>query len=143
MITDRQMELSTDQAITSSAANSENVYDAGGAFNLNENRCLEVVVTIKTTYASGTNLTFAVVDDDNAALSSATTLGTVGGGAIVTANLTAGAQFRMTLPHNTQRYVGVIITPSGTFTAGAHDIHIVETADAPQVTAPYDYETGR
>ena len=127
MITDKLLRVSDAQALTTTA-NSTDIIDLSVARDIGEGDDLYAVFTVGTAFAGGTSVSAAVTIADNAALS--TNPATIGmTGTVVTASLTAGAQFVTRLGprvgSNGQRYLGVIYTISGTYTAGTITCDIV------------------
>lgn len=132
MIIDAQLTFSDAQAVTATA-NSTNVIDTGPLFAGNTGRNLGagvrhpyifITVDIAMTDASSdSTLAVALVTDDNAALSSATTIATLTTFAALTA---AGTTFFAPLPvsNSYERYIALTFTPAngnlstGSFTAG-------------------------
>lgn len=119
MMTDRETTFSNGQAVTTGTQYSTDAYDTGNdGNNINTNRELQVFVGVTTAFAGGTNLTVNFVESDNSDLSSPTVLAT--SGAVVEANLTAGARLIATaLPRTSKRYLGLQFVSSGTHSAGA------------------------
>lgn len=117
-MTDRETTFSNDQAVTTGTQVSTDKYDAGvSGANINTNRQLQVLVTVTTAFAGGTNLTVNLVESDSADLSSPTVLAT--SGAVAEANLTAGARLLATaVPRTSKRYLGLQFVSVGTHTAG-------------------------
>lgn len=114
--------------------------DKGAALNdLGAGEELFVVFQVDTAVISagyGASVTFQVIDDDNATLSSGAVL--VESGAIAEALLVAGYQWSCRLPSTTQRYIGAAIKPSGENTTGG-TISAFLTKDVPKNT---NYPTG-
>lgn len=122
MILDYAMQVSSAQAETTIATHlSDNTIDLG-AVERQRGEPIYAVFTVDTTVTSAgsATVTFNVVTDDNAALSSATTV--VASAAIPKATLVAGYQIVMALPPGTalERYLGASYTiGTAALTAGA------------------------
>ena len=103
-----QSAVSSDGVITPGAYS----YDKGAALNdLGVGEPLFVVFTITEVLVGGTTITFSIVDDDNAALSSPAVLAEF---TAALATFAEGYQFALALPQgSTQRYLGVGIKPVG------------------------------
>lgn len=124
MILDNTLVLSDSQAITASAA-STNQIDLGAAGttflggtvrrDVGDGTDIPVLVTVTQTFNNLTSLTVALQTDDDAAFGSPQTVAT--GPAIPLANLTAGSQInwpaRLPLGTN-ERYVRLFYTVTGT-----------------------------
>lgn len=132
MIIDAQCELSDAQAVTATAV-SENTMDLGFAGNNIGNGqplylCVSVAVAM-TDSGSDSTVAVTLVDDDNAALSSAATVETIG-----TFAATSAAGTRLYAAINpeiiNQRYLGVTYTVSGgNLTTGSFDAFITTDVD--------------
>ena len=132
MLVDGQLEFSDAQAVTATA-NSTNVIDlglAGQDIGTGEN--LYVVVQVETAMTdAGSDSTVAVtlIDDDNAALSSAATVQTLGTFAAVSGAGTAIIA-RVQPGAITQRYVGLAFTVAGgDLTTGSFDAFLTMNID--------------
>ena len=119
MILDNFLRVSTAQAVTTTAVSTDKI-DLLQAREIGEGADLFFVFTVGTAFSGGTSITFQVVTDDNASLSSPTVV--AASAAIVTASLTAGAQFIVAIPPQIaslgERYLGAQYTVSGTYSAG-------------------------
>lgn len=127
MITDKFLRVSDAQAITTTAVSTDKI-DLGTARDIGEGEDLYMVFTVGTAMAGGTSINFqATVADDAALSTNATTIGM--SGVILTAALTAGAQFAVRLNPQIaslgRRYLGATYTAVGTFTAGTVTADIV------------------
>lgn len=112
----------TGQALTTGTILSTNTYDAGTARDFGEGEDLLARIEVVTTFVGGTSVTVNVIEADDAALSTnVTVLGS--SGAIVTANLAAGARFAIEINPRIgstgRRYKGLQYVIVGTYTAGA------------------------
>jgi hypothetical protein len=109
MIVDQFLRVSTAQAVTTTAVSTDKI-DLLQAREIGE----------------GADL-FFVFTDDNASLSSPTVIAATA--AIVTASLTAGAQFMVPIPPQVaslgERYLGAQYTVSGTYSAGTVTADVV------------------
>lgn len=129
MITDKLLRLSEDQAVTASAV-STNTIDLGVARDVGEGRELYVVFTVTTTFATLTSLTFQIVTDDNASLTSPTVVAATGAITLAGGGLAAGQQHALRIPADIagvgERYLGVQYTVGGSnATAGKVTADIV------------------
>lgn len=129
MITDALLRVSDAQAVTASAV-STNTIDLGVARDIGEGRDLYMVFTITETFATLTSLTFNIVTDDNAALSSPTVIGATGAITLASGNLAAGKQHVVRIPPaiaaKGERYLGASYTVGGSSaTAGKVTTDIV------------------
>lgn len=127
MITDKFLRFSDAQAITTTAVSTDKV-DLSVNRDIGEGDDLFVVFTVGTAFAGGTSVNFSVVVADDAALTTnVTTISMTG--VIVTASLTAGAQFTARLNpligQLGRRYLGGSYTVVGTFSAGTVTADIV------------------
>lgn len=127
MITDAFLRVSTAQAVTTTAVSTDKI-DLSQAREIGEGADVYFVFTVgSTAFAGGTSITFQVVTDDNAALSSPTVVAATA--AITTANLGAGAQFVVAVPPQIaslgERYLGAQYTVSGTYSAGTVTADVV------------------
>jgi len=116
MITDKLLRVSEDQAVTASAVSTDKI-DLGVARDIGEGRALYMVFTITETFATLTNLTFQVVTDDNASLSSPTVIASTGAITLASGNLAAGKQHIVVIPPQIaskgERYIGAQYTVGG------------------------------
>lgn len=140
MYVDAQLTFSDAQAITATA-NSTNVIDTGPLFsgitgrNLGVGRQLYIAVTVDVAFTdSGSDSTIAIslVTDDNAALSSASTIASLGTLAALTPAGTS-VFFPMPLPNTVpyERYIALTYTAAnGSLTTGSITASIVLDIDA-------------
>jgi hypothetical protein len=138
MLIDGQVEFSDAQAVTATA-NSTNVIDMGLANqDAGTGQPLYIVVQVQaamTDAGSDSTVAVTVVDDDNAALSSAATIQTIGTFAATSA---VGTRLVAVLQPNaiTQRYVGLAYTvANGNLTTGSFDAFLTTDVDLFQVYA--------
>lgn len=129
MITDKNLRVSTDQAVTTTAVSSDTI-DLSVARDIGEGHDLYMNFAMTEAFAGGTSTNFEVIIADNAALSSNVVV--VGAsGAIATAGLTLGTNVAVRINPLIgslgKRYVGARYTVSGTNTAGKVTADIVET----------------
>jgi len=129
MITDKNLRVSTDQAVTTTAVSSDTI-DLSVARDIGEGHDLLMNFAMTEAFAGGTSTNFEVIIADNAALSSNVVV--VGAsGAIVTADLTLGknvaVRINPLIGSLGKRYIGARYTVSGTNTAGKVTADIVET----------------
>jgi len=129
MITDKNLRVSTDQAVTTTAVSSDTI-DLSVARDIGEGHDLYMNFAMTEAFAGGTSTTFEVIIADNAALSSNVTV--VGSSnAVATASLTLGANVAVRINPLIgslgKRYIGARYTVSGTNTAGKVTADIVET----------------
>ena len=127
MITDKFLRVSDAQAVTTTA-NSTDVVDLSQARDLGEGEDLYVVFTVGTAFAGGTSINASITVADNTGLSTnAVTIAMTG--VVLTAALTAGAQFTVRLNPQVaslgRRYLGATYTVVGTMTAGTMTADIV------------------
>lgn len=126
MITDNNLRVSSAQAVTTTAVSTDKI-DLLSAREIGEGADLFFVFSVGTAFAGGTSITFQIVTDDNANLSSPTVI--AASAAIVTASLTAGAQFVVPIPPQIaslgERYLGVQYTVVGTYSAGTITADVV------------------
>lgn len=129
MITDKNLRVSTDQAVTTTAVSSDTI-DLSVARDIGEGHDLLMNFAMTEAFAGGTSTNFEVIIADNAALSSNVVV--VGAsGAIVTASLTLGTNVAVRINPLIgslgKRYIGARYTVSGTNSAGKVTADIVET----------------
>ena len=129
MITDKNLRVSTDQAVTTTAVSSDTI-DLSVARDIGEGHDLLMNFALTEAFAGGTSTNFEVIIADNAALSSNVVV--VGAsGAIATASLTLGTNIAVRINPQIgslgKRYIGARYTVSGTNTAGKVTADIVET----------------
>ena len=126
MITDKNLRVSTAQAVTTTAVSTDSI-DLLQAREIGEGADLFFVFTVGTAFSGGTSITFQIVTDDNDSLSSPTVVAATG--AILTASLTAAAQFIVPIPPQIaslgERYLGAQYTVSGTYSAGTVTADVV------------------
>lgn len=132
MLMDKQVEFSDAQAVTATA-NSTNVIDlAQAAEDIGTGQEVYLVVQVQaamTDVGSDSTVAVTIVDDDNAALSSPTTVQTVGTFAATSA---AGTRFIARLQPEvfTQQYVGLVYTVAGgNLTTGSFDAFLTTDID--------------
>ena len=128
MITDKNLRVSTDQAVTTTAVSSDTI-DLSVARDIGEGKDLYMNFAVTEAFAGGTSTNFEVIIADNAALSSNVVV--VGAsGATVTADLTLGKNIAVRINPLVgslgKRYIGARYTVSGTNTAGKVVADIVE-----------------
>lgn len=128
MITDKNLRVSTDQAVTTTAVSSDTI-DLSVARDIGEGKDLYMNFAVTEAFAGGTSTNFEVIIADNAALSSNVVV--VGAsGATVTADLTLGKNIAVRINPQIgslgKRYIGARYTVSGTNTAGKVVADIVE-----------------
>ena len=129
MITDKNLRVSTDQAVTTTAVSTDTI-DLSVARDIGEGKDLYMNFAVTEAFAGGTSTNFEVIIADNAALSSNVVV--VGAsGATVTADLTLGKNIAVRINPLIgslgKRYIGARYTVSGTNTAGKVTADIVET----------------
>lgn len=107
MILDKQLELLNDQAITNAAVTSNAVY-LGKTVSADP----AVLVITGKNLAGGTGISVAIKTADNASMTNAVTIGTFA------ADLSAAPMLQVKLPYTVNKYIQVVATPTGTFTAG-------------------------
>lgn len=128
MITDKNLRVSTDQAVTTTAVSTDTI-DLSVARDIGEGKDLYMNFAVTEAFAGGTSTNFEVIIADNAALSSNVVV--VGAsGATVTADLTLGKNIAVRINPLIgslgKRYIGARYTVSGTNTAGKVVADIVE-----------------
>lgn len=129
MITDKNLRVSTDQAVTVTAVSTDTI-DLSVARDIGEGHDLYMNFAVTEAFTGGTSTNFEVIIADNAALSSNVVV--IGAsGATVTADLTLGKNIAVRLNPQIgslgKRYIGARYTVSGTNTAGKVTADIVET----------------
>lgn len=126
MISDKLATLAEGTALNTGAAGNYtigDVIDLGAAYQLNDTDDLYLVITVDVTATSGGSATgqFALLTDDNDAMSSATAIVTTA--AFAVAAMTAGTRIAaVAIPKAAgfERYIGLRqITGTAAFTAGA------------------------
>lgn len=124
MFIDSTLVLSDKQAVTASAASANTIDQlaAGGA----KNRCVAVAV-VDENFAGLTGLKVSLQTADASAFSSAKELFSA---TFATADLKKGKTlFKLSLPHETKRYIRGYYTVTGTGTAGKISLFITDEAD--------------
>lgn len=125
MILDKLLQVSTEQAITTTAVSTDTI-DLGTARDVGAGEDSYMVFTVKEVFAGGTSVIFNIITSDNADLSSGTVL--AASAAQLTAALVVGKQVVLRLPAQIdstgKRYLGASYTVSGTYTAGKVDADI-------------------
>jgi hypothetical protein len=142
MMLDKQLLFSEAQAITA-AADSTNVIDLGVARSIGVGEELYIFIEVDVAFtdsSSDSTLTVNLVTDDNASLSSDSTIQTL---VTIPALAAAGTQYIVRLPIGTtvpyERYIGLVYTPNnGNLTTGSITAGIVKD---PQRNLPY-YASG-
>lgn len=121
MITDKLLRVSQDQAVTATAVSTDKI-DLQVARDIGEGRDLYFVFTVTETFTTLTSLTFEVVSDDNASLSSPTVIAATGAITLAGGGLAAGQQHVVRMPPQIgglgERYLGARYTVGGS-NAGA------------------------
>lgn len=116
MITDALLRVSEAQAVTATAV-STNTIDLGVARDIGEGQSLYMVFTITEPFATLTSLTFQIVTDDNAALSSPVVIAASGTITLASGNLASGKQHIVRIPPLIssvgERYMGAQYTVAG------------------------------
>ena len=130
MLSDINLRLSDEQAVTASAV-SENTIDLGSARDIGEGHPLYMVFTVTETFATLTSLEFQIITDDNAALSSGTSIATSGSITLAGGGLAAGQQHTVVIPPQIaslgEQYLGANFAVTGAnATAGKVTTDIVE-----------------
>ncbi|WP_375272051.1 Bbp16 family capsid cement protein [Sphingomonas sp.] len=132
MITDAQTRFAQAQAVTAAATTiTQNVYDTLVANrNIGRGEPLRLVVSADTDFVGGTDVKFTYEQSPNPDGSGSTVLAT--SPTTVAANAKAGVPlWDIHIPQNTQRYVFLRVTSTGTFTAGAFSASIVHDSPYP------------
>lgn len=126
MITDVNLRVSSDQALTTTAV-SEDTADLGVARDMGEGHQLFMNFAVITALTGGTSVKFEVISSAAAALTSPTVIGS--SEAIVSASLIAGyntaVAFNPQIASLGQRYIGARYTISGTYSAGTVTADVV------------------
>ena len=107
MILDKELELLNDKAITNAAVTSNAVY-LGKTVSANP----AVLVLTGKELAGGTGIKVEIKTADNAEMSSAVVIGTF------QADVNAAPMLQVKLHYTVNKYIQVVATPTGTFTAG-------------------------
>jgi len=114
---DKSNLFSEDQALTTEGSVASTNYIDLGLVNMGEGEPLELIVQVTEAFATATSLKVVLQADDNSSFSSPESV--LDSGAIATASLVAGYQFKFSsLPINLQRYVRLSYTTVGTPSAG-------------------------
>lgn len=129
MITDRQNQVSSAQALTSGTIVSTDTIDLGQARDIGAGEMIFLHLNVDVVFAGGTSVQPQLITSAAANLSSPTVLGSLP--ALTLAQLTAGASFVFPIPETNpqgrgQRYLGVQYVIVGTFTTGAVTAAIVK-----------------
>ena len=122
MITDRQNQVSTAQAVTTGTIVSTDTIDLGQARDIGAGEGLNLVMNVDTVFAGGTSVQPQIITSAAANLSSPTVLASMP--ALALAQLAAGQSFVFPVPPTNpqgrgQRYLGVQYVVVGTFSTGA------------------------
>jgi hypothetical protein len=122
MITDRQNQVSSAQALTTGTIVSTDTIDLGVARDVGAGERLKLVINVDTVFAGGTSVQPQIITSAAANLGSPTVLASMP--ALTLAQLTAGASFVFPMPETNpqgrgQRYLGVQYVIVGTFSTGA------------------------
>lgn len=141
MITDKNVQVSTAQALTSGTIVSTDTIDLGVARDIGVGEELKIHINVDTVFAGGTSVQPQIITSAAANLSSPTVLASMP--ALTLAQLTAGARFVFPVvptnpPGNGQRYLGVQYVIVGTFTTGNVTAAIIKDAQI----APKFYASG-
>jgi len=122
MFIDKALQLSSEQAITTSAA-STNVIDqkvGGDAYE-----APWVVAHVDTAFTGTGTLTIAIQTSNDSTFATYDTIYSTG--AIAAAGLTAGAEpVKVRLPLGTKRYIRAYYTASATFSAGKISLNVAK-----------------
>ena len=129
MYTDKNLRVSTDQALTTTAVSTDTI-DLSIARDIGEGKDLYMNFCVTTALAGGTSVKFEVIQADNAALSS--NVQVIGSSDVVlTAALVAGyntaVRLNPQIGSKGKQYIGARYTISGTYTSGNVTADIVET----------------
>jgi len=122
---------------TADTYESTNAYDLDGTTsppNFGPGETVKVLIQVTEAFATGTQITFNLISATDAALTGTPTVQATTG-AILTAALTLGKQFILTVPvvAIAQRYLGLNMVSTGTYDAGKFTAGIVgdvQTADS-------------
>ncbi len=127
MIIDKELELSTEQAVTVTA-DSTNYIDLGAARDPGMFDGLDVLVTVTeaVTAAGAATVNFILQSDNDSAFGSPTTV--LDSGAIGKATLVAGYQFSFKIPRGiAERYLNLSYTVgTGPLTAGKFTAQVID-----------------
>ena len=119
MITDKNLRVSTDQALTTTAVSADTI-DLSVARDIGEGEELYMNFAVTTALTGGTSVKFEVVQSASADLSSPTVIGSTD--AVAAASLVAGyntaVRINPQIGGKGQRYIGARYTIVGTFSAG-------------------------
>jgi len=130
MITDKNLRVSTDQAVTATAVSTDTI-DLTKAMDIGEGKPLYMVFTVTTTFLTLTSLAFNVIADTAVNLGTATVLASTGAITLASGGLAAGQQYTLAIPPAIaslgKQYLGASYTVSGSSaTAGKVTCDIVE-----------------
>lgn len=119
MYIDKRLQVSTDQALTATAASTDHI-DLGADRDIGKGEPMWLVVLSKAA-PGGTTPTFAISieTDDNASFSSAATL--VTHPTLSAAQFAVGTRVVIPMPHTNERYLRVKYTLGGTDPTGTVD----------------------
>lgn len=119
MITDKNLRVSTDQAVTTTAVSTDTI-DLGIAQDIGQGTEIFMNFSVTTAFAGGTSINFEIISSASADLSTPTVIGA--SGAIALASLTLGKNVAVNANPNIgskgQRYMGARYTVVGTMSAG-------------------------
>lgn len=130
MILDKELEFSSEQAVTAAAA-STNIVDLGSARDIGVGEELYIRIGVTTTLddsGDDSTLTVTLETDDNEAFASASTVATL---VTIPATAAAGTEYFVKLPIELaqayQQYIRLYYAPAnGNLSAGAVDANIVK-----------------
>ena len=133
MMIDKDLEFFDDTALLGVALNSTALDLQGGndssigLYSKASKSTAQIYVTVGTALAGGTSLVVSVEEADNEAFTTnKRTVATFR--SIALADLTAGAELaNLVLSGTYKRYLRVVVTPTGTFTAGGINAAVVES----------------
>jgi hypothetical protein len=119
MIMDKDLQLADNLAILGAAVTS-NVLDLGATVEAIENPTL--IINVKTAFAGGTSVKTDLITATDAAFTTPITLASY---TKTTAELNSNPRaVQQKLPWGLKRFVKLVFTPAGTFTAGAVSANI-------------------
>ena len=124
MIIDKALQVSNEQAVTTTAASTD-VIDLGQTnpnLGLNDNTSLAITVDVAATADGAATVTFSLQDSaDNSSFADVVATGAIG-----KASLGAGAQIVLPMPTKLRRYIRVYYTvATGPLTAGKFSAQVV------------------
>jgi len=125
MITDRQNQVSSAQALTTGTIVATDAIDLGVARDVGAGEPMYLVLTVDTAFSGGTSVTPQIITGTGVSTTINAGVQVLGSGpAIPTASLTQGAIFVLPVPPRTPqdrgaRYLGVQYVMSGTYSSGA------------------------